>query len=130
MQIDSSYLMQLGQLQQQQTGARRNISSLQAKTRAQTRPGQSGSTAQINQAGQSSPENDRLKQACSDFQAIFVKQMLDSMRKTVNKTGLLDGGRAEEIFEDMLYDEYAQKISKTADLGLDDMLYQQLSRIR
>ncbi len=113
MQIDSSHLMQLGQLQQQQTGARQRISSLQAKAQS----GKSG-------------EDDRLKQACSDFQSIFVKQMLDSMRKTVNKTGLLDGGRAEEIFEDMLYDEYAQKISKTADLGLDDMLYQQLSRIR
>lgn len=116
MQIDSSHLMQLGQLQQQQTGARQRISSLQAKGRA----GQAQSTG----------EQDRLKEACSDFQAIFVKQMLDSMRKTVNKTGLLDGGQAEKIFEDMLYDEYAQKISKTADLGLDDMLYQQLSRIR
>ena len=113
MQIDSSHLMQLGQLQQQQTGSRQRISALQAKAQA----GNSG-------------EDDRLKQACSDFQAIFVKQMLDSMRKTVNKTGLLDGGQAEKIFEDMLYDEYAQKISKTGDLGLDDMMYQQLSRIR
>lgn len=120
MQIDSSHLMQLGQLQQQQTGARQKISSLQGKAGVQSKA----------PAGRTSNENDRLKEVCSDFQAIFVKQMLDSMRKTVSKSGLLDGGRAEEIFEDMLYDEYAQKISKTADLGLDDMLYQQLSRIR
>ena len=72
--------------------------------------------------------NSRLEDACKDFQALFVKQMLDSMRKTVNKQGLLNGGRAEEIFEDMLYDKYAEKISENAGLGLDKMLYQQLSQ--
>ena len=56
MQIDSSHLMQLGQLQQQQTGSRQRISALQAKAQA----GNSG-------------EDDRLKQACSDFQAIFIR---------------------------------------------------------
>jgi len=112
MQIDSSNLMQLGRIQQQQAGSRHNISSLQS---------------QANNAGKGTEEKEELKKACSDFQAIFVKQMLDSMRKTVNKTGLLDGGQAEEIFEDMLYDEYAQKISKTGNLGLDEMMYRQLS---
>ncbi len=114
MQIDSSYLMQLGQMQKQQVGSRQHISSLRTKSQM---------------SGKTSAEQEQLKSTCSDFQAIFVKQMLDSMRKTVNKTGLLDGGRAEEIFEDMLYDKYAKKISETADLGLDDMLYQQLSRL-
>lgn len=112
MQIDSSNLMQLGRIQQQQAGSRHKISSLQT---------------QANNAGKGKQENEELKEACSDFQSIFVKQMLDSMRKTVNKTGLLDGGQAEEIFEDMLYDEYAQKISNTGNLGLDEMMYRQLS---
>lgn len=51
----------------------------------------------------------RLKEACSDFEAIFIKQMLDSMRKTVSKSGLMGGGMAEDIFEDMLYEKYAEK---------------------
>ena len=53
--------------------------------------------------------DEKIKQACSDFEAIFIKQMLDSMRKTVEKTSLLGGGMAEAIFEDMIYDEYAKK---------------------
>jgi len=85
-------------------------------------------------AGVSSLERDlqtrndeKIKQACSDFEAIFIKQMLDSMRKTVDKTSLLGGGMAEEIFEDMIYDEYAKKMSNTGNFGLKDMLYRQLS---
>ena len=69
----------------------------------------------------------KVKQACSDFEAIFIKQMLDSMRNTVEKTSLLGGGMAEDIFEDMIYDEYAKKMSKTSDFGIKDMLYRQLS---
>jgi len=71
--------------------------------------------------------DEKVKQACSDFEAIFIKQMLDSMRKTVEKTSLLGGGMAEEIFEDMIYDEYAKKMSKIGDFGIKDMLYKQLS---
>jgi len=67
-----------------------------------------------------------LYKVCLDFESIFIKQMLNSMRKTVEKTGLLDGGMAEEIFEDMLYDEYAMKMARTADFGLAAMVYGQL----
>lgn len=69
---------------------------------------------------------DELKEACREFETLFIKQMLDAMRSTVHKNPLIDGGQGEEIFEDMLYDEYADKMSRTANLGLQDMLYSQL----
>jgi flagellar protein FlgJ len=72
-------------------------------------------------------EHSKLYEACLDFEALFIKQMLNAMRKTVNKTHLIDGGMAEEIFEDMLYDEYAKKMARTAQFGLADMLYRDLS---
>ncbi len=67
-----------------------------------------------------------LYKVCLEFEAIFIKQMLNSMRKTVEKTGLLDGGLAEDFFEDMLYDEYAKKMAATANFGLASMIYSQL----
>ncbi len=72
-------------------------------------------------------DDDKLKEACRQFEAIFVKQMLNSMRDTVSKNGLIDGGFSEEIFEDMLYDRYAEKMTKTAGFGIADMLYKQFS---
>ena len=68
-----------------------------------------------------------LYKACLDFEAIFIKQMLNVMRKTVPKEGLLDGGMSEDIFEDMLYDEYAKKMAQTAQFGLAETMYLQIN---
>ena len=71
----------------------------------------------------------RLLAVCQDFEALFIKQMLNAMRKTVDKSGLLNGGMAEEVFEDMLYDEYAKAMSKTDSIGIARLLYDQLSEV-
>jgi peptidoglycan hydrolase FlgJ len=76
-------------------------------------------------AGQNG-EKVRLKEACRDFEAIFLKQMLSAMKKTVGKSELINGGMAEDIFEDMLYDEYAKIMSKTGSFGLADLMFRQL----
>jgi flagellar protein FlgJ len=68
----------------------------------------------------------RLYKVSQEFEAIFIKQMLNVMRKSVSKTGLMDGGMAEEIFEDMLYDEYAQKMAESGSFGIANMIYKQL----
>jgi len=66
----------------------------------------------------------KLKDACSDFESIFMHQMLKEMRKTVKKTGMVHGGQAEEIFADMLDQERAKSMT----VGLGDILFMQLSR--
>jgi flagellar protein FlgJ len=53
-----------------------------------------------------------------------MHQMLKEMRKTVNKTGMIHGGQAEEIFSDMLDQERAKSMS----IGIGDMLFLQLSK--
>lgn len=70
----------------------------------------------------------KLMDACLQMESLFVSKMLKEMRNTVHKNKLFHGGFAEEIFEDMLYDEYSLNLSKTADLGLAKMLYKELSR--
>ena len=65
---------------------------------------------------------------CQEFESIFVKMMLKEMRKTVDKSdSIISGGFAEDIYRDMLDDEYAKSMSKTARFGLADLLYRQLS---
>ncbi|KLI17939.1 rod-binding protein [Brachyspira hyodysenteriae] len=73
-------------------------------------------------------EKKRLRQVSEDFEVLMINQMLKEMRKTVNKTGLIDGGMAEQIFEDMLYDEYAKEFSKTKTFGLADIIYNQMEK--
>ena len=69
-------------------------------------------------------ELDKLKNACGEFESIFVYQMMKEMRKSVHKTGLIHGGQAETIFRDML----DQEQSKSVSIGIGSMLYQQLSK--
>ncbi len=70
----------------------------------------------------------KLYQQCSEFESIFVNMMLKAMRATVDKSGLIDGGQTEDIFSDMLYDEYSKTMSKSAGFGLADAVYVELSR--
>jgi flagellar protein FlgJ len=69
-------------------------------------------------------ELEKLREACSDFESIFMQQMLKEMRKTVDKTSLTHGGQAEEIFSDLLDTERAKEMK----VGLGDMLFSQLSQ--
>lgn len=69
----------------------------------------------------------KLYEKCEEFESIFVKQMLSSMKKTINRSGLVKRNMGEDLFEDMLYDEYAADMAKTSGFGIAKMLYKQLA---
>ena len=74
------------------------------------------------------PVDEKLMGTCIEMESIMVGKMIKEMRKTLHKEdSLLYGGMAEEIFEDMLYDEYALSMSRTSSNGIAAMLYEQLS---
>ena len=75
----------------------------------------------------SSKDSGELREVCEEFESLFVKMMLDSMRATLSDDTLIPKNSGEKLFEDKLYDEYAKSMSKTADLGIADMMYDQLS---
>ncbi|MBN2040670.1 MAG: rod-binding protein [Spirochaetes bacterium] len=75
------------------------------------------------------PVDKKLMDVCLEMESIFVSRMLKEMRNTLPKEKLIDGGYAEKIFEDMLYDDYSLTLSKTSNLGLAGMLYSELSKI-
>lgn len=71
----------------------------------------------------------KLYEQCQDFESIFVKMMLKQMRASVDKSdSLLSGGWAEDIYQDMLDDEYSKSMAKNAGFGLADQLYRQLAK--
>lgn len=72
-------------------------------------------------------DKQKLYNTCKEMESILVKQMLTAMKKNVNKSGLIDGGFAEEIFEDMLFNQYAFKMSQNTRLGIAEAMYKQLS---
>lgn len=73
---------------------------------------------------------EKLKEAAGEFEAIFVKQMLDTMRKSLHKEDqLVDGGIGQDIFEDMLYTEYSRIMSKAGDFGIARAITNQYEKV-
>ncbi|NLU42587.1 MAG: flagellar biosynthesis protein FlgJ [Firmicutes bacterium] len=91
-------------------------------------------TAAVAQTGRpatlSANERKRLMEACEEFESLFTHMLLRSMRRSVPKTGLTDGGAGEEIFQDMLDEKISVTSAKTGQLGLARVLFEQLTRSR
>lgn len=66
-----------------------------------------------------------LKKAASDFEALLVSQMLKSMWKNVEQTGL-SSSREEGIYRDMLNDEMAKDIASGKGFGIKDIIIREL----
>ena len=85
-------------------------------------------TLELNRRPKSGIQNDpELRDACLQMESLFVHHLLKEMRATIDKSGFISGGRAEEIYTSMLDAETAKKISARGGIGLAQMLFHQLS---
>jgi flagellar protein FlgJ len=69
----------------------------------------------------------KLMDLCYDMEALFIGTMLKSMRKTIVENDFFGKSLAKDIFQDMLYDEYAGLMARTDQFGLAHQIYNQLS---
>jgi len=72
-------------------------------------------------------KSDKLYEQCLELETFLVKTLVSGMRKTVQKSGLINEGFAGKMYEDMLYDEYAKEFTKSASFGLADQAYLELT---
>ena len=73
-------------------------------------------------------EQSKLRTAAQEFESVFVAQLLSTMRQSSTETDFLgENSTTMKIFNGMLDEKYAMEIAKTGQLGLAEMLIQQLS---
>ena len=68
----------------------------------------------------------KLTKACTDFEALFIAQLLKSMRQTVPQTGFLGKGLGNDIYQGLMDQELSKKLSQNKGLGLGKMIYRQI----
>jgi len=73
-------------------------------------------------------KNDKLYELCVELETFLIKNLIKSMRNTVQKSNLIDTGFAGEMYEDMLYEEYAKDYTRNANFGFAEMAYRDLAR--
>lgn len=66
-----------------------------------------------------------LKQACQDFEAVFMGKLWQEMRNTVPKEGYLHS-KFEDQYVTLFDQEFSKKMAASGGIGLADMLYSQL----
>ena len=68
----------------------------------------------------------QLRWAAGQLEAFFVREVFNSMRRTIPEGGLFEKSFATNMYEDMLWDERAQAVVEAGGLGLREMILEQL----
>lgn len=72
------------------------------------------------------PDDERLMDACREFESIFTYMMLKEMKKTVPEDGIIEKSQGTIMFEEMHLEELANDMSKGDNgIGIARMLYDQ-----
>lgn len=80
--------------------------------------------------GQAQQNSDKAtRETATQFEALFIHEMLKSMRQTVDKNDLT-GSDAEDTFQEMYDRELSQQLAKRNTLGVADMLVKHLDRAK
>jgi flagellar protein FlgJ len=79
------------------------------------------------QIGRKTVDRERLRKACTDFEALFVQEMLKFMRQTVPKSGLAGPGGGKEIYQSLMDQELSKNLAKKGGLRIGEMVYRQMS---
>jgi len=73
-------------------------------------------------------EDQKLRKACADFEAVLINYMLKSMRKTLPGDSMFGSSQQKEVYESMYDQEMAGKIAEGNGLGIGQALYRQLQK--
>ncbi|MDX1709115.1 MAG: rod-binding protein, partial [Desulfobacterales bacterium] len=61
--------------------------------------------------------------------SLFINHLFKEMRASIDRSGFINGGRAEEIYTSMMDAEMAAKLSWRGGIGLAEMLLHQLRHV-
>jgi flagellar protein FlgJ len=83
-------------------------------------------TASPRKLNREKPEE--LRKACQEFEAIFIRSLLQNMRATVPASDLDERNIGREVYEEMMDAEVAKQIARKNELGIAELLFRQLSK--
>ncbi|TCO78814.1 rod-binding protein [Marinisporobacter balticus] len=75
-----------------------------------------------------SKDEEKLKDACRQFESVFMNMLMKNMRNTIHDDGIMEKSYAREMFEGMLDEKIADEASKGEGMGLAQQMYKQLAK--
>jgi len=68
----------------------------------------------------------KLKKASGDFEALFINQLMQSMRRTVLKSKLLEDAPGKEVYQSLFDREISKKMAQKGALGVGKIIYRKV----
>lgn len=92
------------------------------------RASQNRSESAVNRLG---PEYDaKAADAATEFESVFISEMLKPMFEEIKVDGMFGGGRGEEIFRGLLVQEYGKMIAHEGGVGLSSQIKEQIIKMQ
>ncbi|MGB4057315.1 MAG: rod-binding protein [Alphaproteobacteria bacterium] len=82
--------------------------------------------AQKARAEQKDMDIQKIETTAREFESVFIAEMMKPMFEGIETGGLFGGGKGEEIFRNMMLDEYGKMVAQTGGIGLADQVKQQM----
>lgn len=74
-------------------------------------------------------EQDKVAEACRQFESILLKQILTEARKSSATASSTPGSNVSSIYDDMVNSQYAESMSHSGAFGLGASLQKQLMHV-
>lgn len=68
----------------------------------------------------------KVRGVAEDFVAVFMNQVMKSMRDTVHENPAMHGDNGEKFFQELLDAEQSKALSKGSGYGLTDLIYESM----
>jgi Rod binding domain-containing protein len=68
-----------------------------------------------------------IRKTAEQFEAYFIQQMMKTMRESIEKSDLVEGGNME-MYQDLMDKEVSLSMAKRGGMGLADMLERQMNQ--
>lgn len=85
-------------------------------------------SSKLNSTDYANATDDELMDACKEFEAYFVEQVIKSMEKMIPRDEDSETSKYLDYFGDNITQELAKTVSEQNDLGLAQTLYEQMKR--
>ncbi len=88
--------------------------------------GKSLSSESKPEKGQMDPE--KLRKACTEFESVFINEILKFMRKTIPATSLGGNGAGKDIYQTLFDQGVSKNLAQRGGLKIGEMVYRQMIR--
>ena len=71
-----------------------------------------------------------IDKTAQDFEAMFLSQMIAPMFEGIKTDGMFGGGHAEEVFNDLMVQEYGKILAQSGQIGISSQIKAELLQIQ